>query len=76
MKLLDCRYCYDFGHEWYLSLFCVKNWSALHVNLNADEFFKLDASLYIGINKGSPVQVGIAICGVSLYLKLFSECYY
>lgn len=76
MKLLDYRYCYDFGHEWYLSLFRAKSWSVLHVNLNADEFFKVDASFYVGINKGCPLQVGVAVCNISLYLKLFSECYY
>jgi hypothetical protein len=76
MKLLDYRHCYDFGHEWYLCFLRVKNWSVLDVNLNVDEYFKADASFYIGINKRCPLQVGIAVRNISLYLKLFSKCYY
>lgn len=76
MKLFRFHYVWDFGHEWYASFLCQDKWSVLHVNVNLDDYFTWDTSVYFSVNKGCPLQFKLSVCNFTLYLKLFSEFYY
>lgn len=34
MKLFDYYYCYDYGHEWYLNIFCTRLFNLFQFNMD------------------------------------------
>jgi hypothetical protein len=39
MKLFDYFYCYDYGHEWYLNIFCTRLFNLFQFNMDWSEWW-------------------------------------
>jgi hypothetical protein len=37
-KLIQVNYRYDFGHDWYIQIINIKNWSLLQVSVSWNDF--------------------------------------
>jgi len=38
MKLINFKYRYDFGHDWYVQIFTIKGWSLLQVSVSWNDY--------------------------------------
>jgi len=79
MKLIKFSHTYDFGHEYYLSLFSYKNWSLIQLSFDYSDFSGMPyLQITSGMGKFFGILVNVWRLGICLEVLAigWKTCYY